>query len=306
MERTTTTTKRASTHVAPLLSGILLASLGGCWGNEGSTPKSASGEIRATLVDQVPVDDPRSQVWDRTSETSVTLLPQSVAYPMLGKATVGGLKVRALADKNFLALRMEWSDSTYDNRLEVDKFTDAVAVEIPLSDPSKTNPMMGSKEYPVYICHWKAVWQQDVDKGRADVQDYHPGYTADTYPFVSGSFPYAIEESFQTDNARRYFAGTAAGNPVSKIHRRWPVEELHAEGFGSLADHSLQDARGKGIYAGGRWTVIVALPREVADKANPALPQGGTVMAAFAVWDGGNQNVGGRKHWAPFTKIVLP
>ena len=28
--------------------------------------------------------------------------------------------------------------------------------------------------------------------------------------------------------------------------------------------------------------------------------------SAFAVWDGGSQNVGGRKHWAPFLKLVLP
>lgn len=299
----------ARRHGAPLALTMTAGALAltGCWGSDSTGGgKATSGEIRALSVEQVPVEDPLAQAWERAPETAVTLLPQSVTYPMLGKASVGGLKVRALADGKWLGLRLEWADQTLDEKMEVDKFTDGVAVELPLGDPAKTNPMMGSKENPVYLCHWKAAWQRDVDRGRADVQDYHPGYFADPYPFVAGRYPYDVQESFQSDNARRYFAGTAAGNPVSKIYRRWPVEELHAEGFGSLADHSLQDAQGKGVHKGGMWHVVLALPRQVADGANPALPAGGSVMAAFAVWDGGNQNVGGRKHWAPFTKVVLP
>lgn len=287
--------------------GLLgLSGLGGCLGGDGQSGKAPVGEIHALAVDQVPIEDPRAAAWERAPESAVTLLPQSIVYPMLGKASIGGLRVRALLDPRWLGLRLEWADPTGDDKLEVDKFTDAVAVEIPLGDPAQTNPMMGGKDNPVYICHWKAAWQRDVDRGRADVQDYHPGYTADPYPFVSGRFPYEVQESFQSDNARRYFAGTSAGNPVSKLYRRWPVEELHAEGFGSVADHSLQDAQGKGVYRDGKWQVVLALPRQVSDGANPAIPSGGSVLAAFAVWDGGSRNVGGRKHWAPFNKVVLP
>jgi DMSO reductase family type II enzyme heme b subunit len=145
-----------------------------------------------------------------------------------------------------------------------------------------------------------------VDRGRADVQDYYPGYWADPYPFVTASHPYDIEEAFQSAAARRYFAGTAAGNPVSKIFRRWPVEELHAEGFGSLADHSMQDARGKGVWQHKKWTVVLALPRRAPDPANPRLRHGTTTHLAFAVWNGRTEDVGGRKQWAPFLKLHLP
>jgi len=283
----------------------LAASLTGCWGTD-HPPPGTSSELKATKVASLPIEDPLSPTWDTASEATVVLLPQSITYPILGKGSVSELKARALSDDKFVALRLSWADKTHDETLEVDKFTDAVAIELPLGDPQKTNPMMGSTENPVYILHWKAVWQRDVDKGRADVQDLHPGYYSDPYPFVAGRFPYEVQESFQTDNARRYFPGLAAGNPVSKLHRRWPVEELHAEGFGSLADHSWQDARGKGVWKDGRWSVVLAIPREVPDRANPHLLSGQNTLVAFAVWDGGSQNVGGRKHWAPFLKLVLP
>jgi len=294
-----------TTFLFPAL--CLLPLLSGCPSGEHETgaPTKLTGEIRVTTVGDAPVSDPMSPAWNGATETSVSMLPQTVAYPNLIKQSIKELRVRTLSDARFLAVRLEWDDPTLDEKLEVDKFTDGVAVEIPLGDPDKTNPMMGDAQNPVYICHWKAAWQRDVDRGRADVQDYHPGYVSDRPPFVSGGYPYPVDEAFQTDNARRYLPGTAAGNPVSKIFRKWPVEELQAEGFGSLADHTYQDAQGKGVWKDGKWTVVLALPRQSPDRANPMLAAGKAMMG-FAVWDGSNQNVGGRKHWAPFVKVVLP
>ncbi|MBL9042633.1 MAG: hypothetical protein JNM83_13585 [Myxococcales bacterium] len=286
---------------------LLLTALSGCPSGEPQTGSSGklTGEVRATTIGEIPLSDPLSLAWNGTPETSVMLLPQTVAYPNLIKQSVKELRVRALADAQFLAVRLEWNDPSLDEKLEVDKFTDGVAVEVPLGDPDKTNPMMGDPANPVFILHWKAAWQRDVDRGRADVQDYHPGFISDRPPFVSGGHPYPISEAFETDNARRYLPGTAAGNPVSKIFRKWPVEELQAEGFGSLADHTYQDSQGKGVWKDGKWTVVLALPRQSPDRANPMFVPGKAVMG-FAVWDGANQNVGGRKHWAPFVKVVLP
>jgi hypothetical protein len=271
-------------------------------------PALAAGPpaIQAVGVDRAPVDDPAAPLWDKAQPLEVAVMPQSIAYPMNPQASVASLQVRALVDPHWVALRLEWEDGTQDQKVEVDEFTDGVAVELPLGDAEKTSPMMGAEGAPVYIAHWKAVWQHDVENGHADVQDYHPGYWADPYPFVSGRYPYDVSESFQGSDARRYFVGTSAGNPVSKLDRRWPVEELHAEGFGSLADHNEQDARAWGRWKDGRWTVVIALPRQVADPANPPLLSGSTKKIAFAVWDGNKRNVGGRKHWYPFVDLVLP
>jgi DMSO reductase family type II enzyme heme b subunit len=60
------------------------------------------------------------------------------------------------------------------------------------------------------------------------------------------------------------------------------------------------------VWENGKWSVVVSVPRQTADKENPSLASGMTTAMAFALWDGSNQNVGGRKHWASFVKVVLP
>lgn len=288
-----------STHCLIVLLAALVAS--SC----SKKPTPVSTDINVVMVDAVPLD-PDHQSWGRMMDVTIDVLPQQVAFPTLKDATVKKLNVRALADKQWLGLRLEWDDVSAEDMLETDKFTDGVAVEFPLGDVTRTNPMMGDPQNPVYLVHWKAAWQRDVDKGRADVQDLHPGYWADPYPFVAGGHPYPIAESFESANSRRYLPGVAAGNPMSKISRQWPVEELHAEGFGSLADHRFQDARGKGVWMKGKWRVVLLLPRESSDPANPHFSAKSSTSVALAVWDGKAKNVGGRKHWAPFTTIVMP
>ncbi len=286
--------------------GASLVMGGGC--NNVKKPGESGGAeaMTAVVVDAVPLDDPGSTLWVKSPEVIVELMPQGVAFPMLTEVTVPKLSVRVLRDETHIAFKLEWPDVTKSDMLEVDEFSDGVAIELPLADPGATNPMMGTKENPVYIAHWKAVWQRDVDVKRADVQDYHPGFWSDPYPFVRGAYPYPIEEAFETANARRYLPGIAAGNPVSALVRRQPVEELQAEGFSTLADHHQQDAKAKGKHADGKWRVVIALPLQVSDAANPKFPSGGEQKVAFAVWDGGSQNVAGRKQWYPWVTLKLP
>jgi hypothetical protein len=299
---------RTKLHIA--LDGALLlaaASLlgGGCSGQKGPEETGGAAELSAIALEQIPMD-PGHEAWKGSPEMILELMPQGVAFPMLQEPNVDKLRVRALRDGQWLALRLEWADKTKSDMLEVDKFTDAVAIELPLGEPSKANPMMGAKGNPVYIAHWKAVWQRDVDQGRADVQDYHPNFWADTYPFVSLGHPYRVTEAFQSADQRRYLPGVAAGNPVSSLQRREPVEELQAEGFSTLADHRFQDARGRGVYADGVWRVVIAVPLRVPDLANPVLQPGVATQVAFAVWDGGSANVAGRKQWYSFVTLNLP
>ncbi len=279
---------------------------GGCSGKKEPGETGGASEIDAKSVKSVPLD-PFAKDWNGATPVTVELMPQGVAFPMLQEVKIPKLSARVLVDSKWFGILLEWEDKTKSEMLEVDKFTDAVAVEIPLGDPDKTNPMMGSTENPVYVAHWKAAWQVDVDRGRrTDVQDYHPGFWSDPYPFVQGGHPYPVQEAFSTANGRRYLPGVAAGNPVSKLYREYPVEELQAEGFSTLADHRMQDARAKGVHKDGKWRVVILLPRGVADAANPKLPEKSKQKVAFAVWDGGEGNVAGRKQWYPFVNVNLP
>lgn len=270
------------------------------------TNLALAGAITATKVQAVPSDLSNPEAWGVAVPAEVALMAQQVTYPMNTKPTVAKVSVRALADEQWLAVRVEWVDATMDDEVEVDDFTDGVAIQLPLGDAKTANPMMGSPGAPMYIVNWKAVWQRDVIHGHADVQDYHPNFYTDAYPFATGEYPYPVEESFETSDARRYLVATSAGNPMSKLHKRWPVEELLAEGFGTLASHRLQDARGWGEYQDGRWVVVLLAPRRGDDPSNPALPSGLKTAIGFAVWDGAAANVGGRKHWSMLSELVLP
>lgn len=261
--------------------------------------------LSAKSVATVPLHDPFAADWNAAEEVVIAVLPQQVANPRLAAPTVTGLKVRALADARWLSVRIQWTDVTRNETVDVDKFTDAVAIELPLGDPAMANPMMGGEGQPVYIAHWKAVWQRDVEHGHSDVQDYHPNFWSDGYPFVKGGHPYPVEEAFTGSDALRYLPGTNAGNPISQLNRERPVEELTAVGFGTLATQAYQDADAWGTWKDGVWTVVITIPRVAVDAANPSLDAGQSSVA-FAVWDGAGENVGGRKHWFPFTTLVLP
>jgi hypothetical protein len=294
-----------TTIVAAL--AVLLAGGGACGGKKqkAGAPPAVGGDLRAVQVQAAPVDDPADAAWRRAPELTVALMPQTVAHPRAAGLHVQNVRARALVDATWLAVRLEWDDATEDLVIDGDRFSDGVAIQIPLGPAETTNPMMGDPSHPVYIAQWSAAWQRDVDKGRWDVQDRHPGFWSDSYPFAGGDYPYPLEESFQSADARRYLVAISAGNPQSRIHRRFPVEELEARGFGTLTTQRTQDARGRGGWADGKWAVVIAVPRHAEDPLNPALGSG-THAIGVAVWEGTAEDVSGRKQWAPFTQLVIP
>ncbi|HND11767.1 MAG TPA: ethylbenzene dehydrogenase-related protein, partial [Pseudomonadota bacterium] len=127
------------------LAVLTMLAQGGCWGS-GDEKFVGSSELKVAKTASAPSTDPRSALWNGAQETKVALMPQSIVYPLLGKQSVTSLRVRALLDDQWLAVRLEWDDRQRDDKLEVDKFTDAIAIEMPIREPQKTNPMMGSAE----------------------------------------------------------------------------------------------------------------------------------------------------------------
>lgn len=220
--------------------------------------------------------DPQAKVWESVAATTVTLLPQNITQPSLFQTSVAQLKVKALHNKKWLAVRLEWNDKTRDDFVSLDHASDACAVQFPVKEAEKTSPFMGSKDFPVAILHWKAIWQKDIEDHYQQVKDLYPNTYNETYRF-------GIE------------AGVEAKNPLSQPKRKTPVEELTAAGFGTLTTKPEQNALGWGSYRKGKWRVVFVQPLK--DKAPEAM--------AFAVWEGGNKNVGARKNYAPWNNLLL-
>lgn len=227
---------------------------------------------------------PSNDVWNKAQETKIILLPQNITTPSLFQNSVASLTVRSVHNGKWLAILVEWEDPTQSRHVSNDDFSDACALQFPLMGADKTSPFMGNKGAPVSILHWKAIWQFDIDDHYQQVSDLFPNTWVDTYQFGKNV---AID----------------VGNPVSRTDRNQPVEELRAEGFGTLTTDLNQGARGRGVWQDGKWHVVVA--RKLRARGKMDLEPGKPTALAFAIWEGGHKNVGARKNYAPWIPLIM-
>jgi len=267
----------------------------------------AQGGITVVHVDEGAIPtDPLSVTWQKAPIEEIAVLPQQMAMPTLAKASIDKIKVQALNDGHTIGWRVAWQDKTADMNVESGRFTDAVALEFPLSD--KAAPMMGgyrAQGGKVQILYWKALWQKDINEGFQDVQDVYPNYWTDLYWFAEGGFPYHVPEAFQNPISQQWFIGYQAGNPVSVFSRLQPVEELVAEGWGTLTHQPNAVTAGKGVWDGKEWAVVFVRPLTTDDPTDHQFNLEKDSQVAFAVWQGSEENVGGRKHWSNWTAYHL-
>jgi hypothetical protein len=213
------------------------------------------------------------------------------------------VNVRSLNDGSRVAFRLQWTDATHDVRAtRPDEFRDAAAILFPVGE-ALPNICMGVAGQVTNLWHWKADWQQDIDLGYQEIPEAHPNFFKDAYPFVTGTPPFHVTTDFASPDAQRYFPAFAAGNPMVRLERASPVEELLSAGFGTATSKESQHVGGRGTWADGAWSVVFMRDLEPADRDAPRLAQGTSVPMAFAVWNGSNQEVGARKQLSSFVTL---
>lgn len=204
--------------------------------------------VSKSITGAIP-SSPTDKVWDTADSVEIHLLPQIVAVPGIKTATISKARVWSINNGTEIAFKLEWFDSTRDEALNMpDKYSDACAIQFPLKDSDKPNLAMGEKDKPVYIMHWKAAWEKDIAMGYQDVEHAYPNYNVDTYPVVKTVENKAVYPiNSLPPEAKTFIAGIATENPLSNTLRSTSVEELNAEGFGTLTSQASQGANGKGI-----------------------------------------------------------
>ncbi|MGE0710436.1 MAG: ethylbenzene dehydrogenase-related protein [Planctomycetota bacterium] len=260
-------------------------------------PPPAPTKLRTHLVSVLPADDPAAPAWAEAPSLAVELVPQQLTTPQQQTRTIAYLRARALTDGQRLSVRVTWRDPRPDYHVDTGRFCDAVAVGFPIDENAP--PMMGAKGYRMQLLYWKALWQKDVDEGFQDVQDLYPNYWSDLYWFAEGEFPYRIPGAFQRAESRLYFPAQQAGNPVSTFDRKTPVQELLAEGWGTLTHQKVSVSTGRGVWRNGRWSVVFTRPLRTDDPQDAQLSTDSkNRKIAFAVWDGAAGDRGARKNWS--------
>jgi DMSO reductase family type II enzyme heme b subunit len=231
--------------------------------------------------------DPGDAAWQTAPEHVATLMPQNLVEPRLMNPSTTAVRVRALASGPAIAFRLEWADEAADDLPGAGRFPDACALQLPkTADVNAPDPQMGETGRPVEIAYWRADWQAMVN-GRGDtIQALYPNATVDHYPFEAP--PLDRGSDAQRQMARRYAPAEAAGN-MRGGPRQSAVEDLVAEGPGTLAPAPMAASRGRGVRSATGWAVVITRP----------MPEGlaprGRTQIAFAVWEGSANESGSRK-----------
>lgn len=240
-------------------------------------------------------------VWKNASaDQSISLMGQPMVVPRPKTTETSSINVSAVHDGKWIAFRLKWKDSEISEAEKLATFSDAVAIQFPIVNNEVPPPvMMGGKDNPVHLFHWKYQYQLDATNGKKTIDQIYPNMTTDMYPMdfkQKGNFTEASKEQKES-----FVGGTAAGNPQS--FPKSGVDEIFAEGFGSSAVSDSHQSQGFGEWKDGEWTVYIVRP--LAYENGSKLAEGKKSYIAFAVWQGGKKEVGAIKSltmvWTPFS-----
>ena len=242
-------------------------------------------------------EEPNDPAWANAPEHIALLLLQDLVEPRLMQPSTPEVRVRALTNGTQIAFRLEWPDAEANDLPGAGRFPDGCAIQVPQkTDVTAPDPHMGQAGRGVQITYWRADWQASVN-GRADtIQELYPNATVDHYPFDAPSLERGSEAHSQM--ARRYAPADAVGNRRGGP-RTSAVEDLIAEGPGTISAAPVTASRGRGDRTPQGWAVVITR----------AMPDGLTPVArtqiAFAVWEGAAQEAGARKMRSAWVGLAM-
>ena len=259
-------------------------------------PPVSEAEVKAVFEKTLPsaVED---QSWQNVPVHHAKLLLQDVVEPRLMQSSTAFVDVQSVTDGQKIIFRLKWSDPTMNDMPGPGQFGDAVAVQLPaVTAPDVPAPQMGENGKLVEITYWSAIFQAVVNGRKDDIHAIYPHARVDHYPFEAA--PLKPGSPAQQEMAKRYAPARSLENPMAGP-RTEPVQDLVAEGPGTLrpAEKSLSTGSGKHDQSG--WTVMLIRP----------LPNGaqlgGRTQVAFAVWEGSHEEVGARKMRTAWIPLAL-
>lgn len=195
------------------------------------------------------------------------------------KEAIEALGVRALHDGDTLAILLTWEDPTPAwSVLRGEEFADAAAVQFSLATAA-SHFAMGSTGAAVNIWHWRADRQLDLAQRRSLLEVY-PATVTDDYP-----------------EALNFTTAADAGNLAASVRLPSAVQDLNAEGFGTLTLQPApqQNVTGMGIWKSGEWQVLIRRALRSDDRGDVSFSPGRVYPIAFAVWDGDREDRDGQK-----------
>ncbi len=245
-------------------------------------------DLTAQKTDQEIDNDPYNAIWDTVPQKRVHLIVLNAR-----REPISRIRFQGLINDDEVAFRVQWDDSTANRSSSRHQdFKDAVALEFALGDVllhehGHNEPFfgMGNREKPVNIWQWRADWQKEIET-KEELEYATKGMDMDVM----------------------IFGGEV--NPVESLNpfREEPIEELNAEGFGTLTPQpkTKQNITGRGAWKDGTWTVVFKRTLKSLNKWDVVLQNKQPILIAFAIWDGEFQDRNGRKTVSMWQRLNLP
>jgi DMSO reductase family type II enzyme heme b subunit len=302
-------------------------------GNMAKGQEQISASLVETPLQKAELAD---QVFEGANEVPISLMAQPMMPPRPATTKTSQIFVKAVHNGEWIAFRLRWRDKEYSEGGPLGKFSDAVALEFPKTNIGDPPPaFMGAKGQPVHIMHWRAQYQADKVVGRKGVRDHYAQGGVDQYHFEYPSFSDAalsqdVRELTDKDGGKQgfwnflfsgflfasqdesefgvfpeksievYQTGRAAGNPQS-YRKAQGIDDITAEGFGTSQVLPDPSCLAFGRWQNGEWVVTISRPLSYEGRSK--LETSTQAHIAFAVWQGGEGEVGGRKSvtmsWIP-------
>lgn len=222
-----------------------------------------------------------SSVWDKAEKIVIPLSSQIIANPRAfalpkGKSSVRWVSVKSINNGKEIAFLLEWEDATENSVIDnTAAYRDAAALEFPVKKAGeKETPYFGMGHGDKMVNIWQ--WKADLEGGKERAVPIGASYPGE-------GLKYSVD----------WYEGRLYDLP--KKVRKGPVEDLNAEGFGTLTLQDSQDVMGKGLWSGGKWRVVFYRSITTKDKEDAVFKRVTTMPIAFAIWDGGNLEKDGQK-----------
>lgn len=236
-------------------------------------------------------------VWSNAPTHGSKLILQDLVEPRLMESSTQEVRVQAITDGNEVAFRIEWLDETQNDVAKPHNFIDGCAVQVPIKiEANVPAPQMGEKDKTVQISYWRADWQAIVDGRSDEITSIYPNAKPDHYPFQAESLE--KNPQAQKDAGLRYAPARAMGNN-RQGPRQQPVEDLIAEGPGTIMPNPQSFSKGKGVRTDKGWAVVITRPLpEGLSKEKPT-------QVAFAIWEGSHGETGARKMRTGWVNLIM-
>ena len=265
--------RNRSHSIIPLFAGLFVVAMVLGW--LGIPIVSSEGMIvRSHLATGELPSSPEDPAWDKVPVMAIPLSGQVITRPVWPEPSARALGLRSIHNGTEIAFLLEWQDNTKNDRLTPGTFRDGVAIGLPLGD-APAFFCMGQLDHYIYIWHWKADWQSDIDRRSA-----------------------RAAEGKASGEVRRF-------EVIPR--RKSSVEDLIGGGFSTLTTKEDQGrVQGSAIWKDGVWRVVIRRPMSSAGQENEARLEPGRLQAvAFAIWNGENKERNGQKAVAPWFQLAI-